>query len=243
MSDIENLKNSELPIYLYGAGELAEACFCHLKDLYNIEIAGVIVPKQYLKEVSTFNGFLIQPAEQILNNNLSANIVLCFLKDDYSDIVNNLKEIAPNCNFFIAPEIISEEHLSNFDNVYLTCSDCLEDFILSKMLPEINNGIYIDVEANSPCFGSITKRFYDKGWRGINVEPLEEYYKELTIKRPRDINLNYGCGSEETTMEFVAENLKTIKPTMMQYRFFYINDKKWAIPVSDKNLNYQRREM
>ena len=109
MSDIENLRNSSLPIYLYGAGELAEMCFSSLTHL-GIEINGVAVQKQYFKEGSVFHGFLIQPAEPILNNNLSANIVLCFLKDDYDDDIRKLKKIAPNCEFFTMQDMIAEKY-------------------------------------------------------------------------------------------------------------------------------------
>ena len=64
-----------------------------------------------------------------------------------------------------------------------------EDVMLYRALRNVENGCYIDVGANHPIISSITKLFYDKGWRGINVEPLPNMFKELSKHRPEDINM------------------------------------------------------
>ncbi|MBR1420930.1 MAG: FkbM family methyltransferase [Selenomonadaceae bacterium] len=71
-----------------------------------------------------------------------------------------------------------------------------EDLILFAMLHEIRDGFYIDVGANDPSINSVTKIFYDRGWSGINIEPLRSRCKLLEEFRPRDINLCIGIGSE-----------------------------------------------
>ncbi len=48
-------------------------------------------------------------------------------------------------------------------------------------------GFYIDVGASDPTVLSVTRAFYDRGWRGINIEPLPEAAAELRRERPRDI--------------------------------------------------------
>jgi hypothetical protein len=35
----------------------------------------------------------------------------------------------------------------------------------------------------------VTKAFYERGWRGINVEPMPDTFGRLQAARPRDINL------------------------------------------------------
>ena len=71
-----------------------------------------------------------------------------------------------------------------------------EDMILFSLLHEISEGFYIDVGANDPSINSVTKFFYDRGWHGINIEPLHSRCKLLEEMRPRDVNLCVGVGSE-----------------------------------------------
>ena len=46
-----------------------------------------------------------------------------------------------------------------------------EDVMLARALAGTTNGFYIDVGAHDPVIDSVTKMFYDRGGRGINVEP------------------------------------------------------------------------
>jgi len=71
----------------------------------------------------------------------------------------------------------------------LSWAQNFEDIMLWRALNEIEIGTYIDVGANSPHLHSITKVFYEKGWSGINIEPVQEFYDELCEERPRDINI------------------------------------------------------
>ena len=67
-----------------------------------------------------------------------------------------------------------------------------EDVYINWLLSGKNKGFYVDVGANDPVHDSVTKFFYDRGWSGINIEPINEHYKNLTKERPRDINLQIG---------------------------------------------------
>ena len=64
----------------------------------------------------------------------------------------------------------------------------LEDVLLYRALKDVPNGFYIDIGARDPLIGSTTKSFYDRGWRGINIEPGPLFGK-LASSRPEDINL------------------------------------------------------
>lgn len=70
-----------------------------------------------------------------------------------------------------------------------------EDVMLRRAFPEIQNGFYIDVGANDPQCDSTTRYFYESGWRGINIEPAEQYLKLLEAARPEDVNLGVACGA------------------------------------------------
>lgn len=60
----------------------------------------------------------------------------------------------------------------------ISYSQNFEDIILWRALKNIENGFYIDVGANDPVVHSVTKLFYENGWRGINCEPVEYWFKE-----------------------------------------------------------------
>jgi FkbM family methyltransferase len=77
-----------------------------------------------------------------------------------------------------------------------------EDLLLDLFLGSKKNGFYLDIGANDPSFNSNTKRFYDKGWFGINIEPVMEAFNKFCENRTRDINLNIGVGPLRGTFPF-----------------------------------------
>lgn len=79
-----------------------------------------------------------------------------------------------------------------------------EDVRLSRLFPEKTDGYYIDIGASYPEAHSVTKHFYDRGWHGINVEPLTEIFQILESERTRDINLNTGLSNCEGSLTFYA---------------------------------------
>lgn len=82
-----------------------------------------------------------------------------------------------------------------------------EDIILLALLSDVKNGFYVDIGANYPTIDSVTKLFYEKGWSGINIEPIKKLYEQIENERPRDINLNIGIGSKSEEKVFY-ENLE-----------------------------------
>ncbi len=73
----------------------------------------------------------------------------------------------------------------------------LEDVLLVRALGYLPTGFWIDVGACHPIFGSLTKTFYDRGWRGINVEPLPLSGVNFGVERPRDVNIDSVVGDDE----------------------------------------------
>src|SRR5262249_4734387 len=57
-------------------------------------------------------------------------------------------------------------------------------------------GFWIDIGAGDPVLESVTAAFSERGWRGINVEPLAREHERLCAARPRDINLGVAVGAE-----------------------------------------------
>jgi FkbM family methyltransferase len=90
-----------------------------------------------------------------------------------------------------------------------------EDAVLARVFEKQPTGFYIDVGAHHPTNDSITRHFYDRGWRGINIEPGETY-AALARERPRDINLHAAVSNsagEATYYEFLGTGLSTLCTT------------------------------
>lgn len=86
-----------------------------------------------------------------------------------------------------------------------------EDLILGRALGWRGPGFYVDVGAAHPTTLSVTRLFYERGWRGINIEPLPRMFKALECARPRDINLQMAagdCAGELLFFEVVAPGYK-----------------------------------
>jgi len=77
-----------------------------------------------------------------------------------------------------------------------------EDVLLKRLFPEHFSGFYIDVGACHPIVHSVTKLFYERGWHGINIEPIPSFSELLAHDRPRDTNLPIGLSNGEGTSTF-----------------------------------------
>jgi hypothetical protein len=64
-----------------------------------------------------------------------------------------------------------------------------EDVLLDRVFPRGRPGFYVDIGAADPTIDSVTRHFYDLGWRGINVVASGSALKAMDDERPRDLNL------------------------------------------------------
>lgn len=80
-------------------------------------------------------------------------------------------------------------------------AQALEDVVLSRALRHVDKGFWIDVGANHPLHHSVTKAFSERGWCGINIEPVSEWFTELSKDRQNDTNLNIAASSFDGFME------------------------------------------
>lgn len=84
-----------------------------------------------------------------------------------------------------------------------------EDIILYRAFKHQKAGHYLDIGAWHPTRDSVTKLFYDLGWSGINIEPIERYYQLLVEERKRDINIKCLIGpisNQEVEMVDLGDN-------------------------------------
>jgi FkbM family methyltransferase len=85
---------------------------------------------------------------------------------------------------------------------FISYAQNYEDVILWRALKHIEKGFYIDVGANDPVLDSVTRAFYDRGWRGINIEPVTAWFQKLQRERPEDINLQVAASNTSGELLF-----------------------------------------
>jgi len=69
-----------------------------------------------------------------------------------------------------------------------------EDVILHRVLRDVSSGFYVDVGAQEPDVDSVTRSFYEAGWRGLNLEPDVQAFGRLAAARTRDVNICAAAG-------------------------------------------------
>jgi FkbM family methyltransferase len=98
---------------------------------------------------------------------------------------------------------------------FVSYAQNFEDVVLWRALRHIEKGFYVDVGAQDPEIDSVTRAFYERGWSGINIEPVEEYFIRLNQARPHDSNLRIAVGGMSglrTLHSFAGSGLSTLDP-------------------------------
>jgi FkbM family methyltransferase len=102
---------------------------------------------------------------------------------------------------------------------FITYAQNNEDVILDAYFKDVDTGVYVDVGANHPINDSVTKHFYMKGWRGINIEPIGYLHEQLVADRPEDTNLRVGVSDKAGTLklrEYVNDGLSTFSDELKE---------------------------
>jgi FkbM family methyltransferase len=77
-------------------------------------------------------------------------------------------------------------------------------------LDDIGEGFFVDIGAHHPYMISNTWFFYQRGWRGINVDPTPGVLADFTAHRPGDITLEVAIAAEdgEADLTFYGRSVK-----------------------------------
>src|SRR5450631_3732969 len=82
-----------------------------------------------------------------------------------------------------------KEHIDGFWKSYGGKSH--EDLFMELLFDFKEKGTYVEIGTNDPATTtSYTQKFYDRGRRGINIEPGLKEFAGLNKSRPQDINLD-----------------------------------------------------
>ncbi|MBU6497744.1 MAG: FkbM family methyltransferase [Rhodospirillales bacterium] len=91
--------------------------------------------------------------------------------------------------------------------------------MLWRALGDVAQGFWIDIGASDPVQHSVTRAFFERGWHGVNVEPMPAPFARLQAGRPGDINLNLAIGAANGRMVFYDcedSSLATLEPAVAE---------------------------
>ncbi len=77
-----------------------------------------------------------------------------------------------------------------------------EDIMLWRALSRVEGGCYVDIGAQSPDVDSVSRLFYEHGWRGTHVEPTPHYANQLRQRRPEELVLQMAVGETAGILHF-----------------------------------------
>lgn len=86
--------------------------------------------------------------------------------------------------------------------MFISYAQNFEDVILWRALKDVKNGFYIDIGAQDPVTDSVSKAFFDHGWRGLHAEASRYYANKLRAARPGEHVEHSAIGSEAGVIDF-----------------------------------------
>jgi FkbM family methyltransferase len=110
-----------------------------------------------------------------------------------------------------------------------------EEIVLARLLSDIQKGFYLDVGANHPVEASNTWPFYERGWRGICIEPMTELANKFKQVRPDDYIVECVVGDREDTVAFYTR-LTTLRKDIIETNHLFGVDTN-SIQVRMRTLN------
>ncbi len=84
---------------------------------------------------------------------------------------------------------------------FISYAQNFEDVMLWRALKHVQNGFYVDVGAQHPIIDSVSKAFYEHGWRGIHFEPVPKYAELLRNDRPDETVFQVALSETDGTLE------------------------------------------
>jgi FkbM family methyltransferase len=125
----------------------------------------------------------------------------------------------------------------------LSYSQSGEDLIIKFIFDAIgiHKPRYLDIGAYHPEILSNTALFYQNGSHGINAEANPYLLNNFFAKRPKDINLNLGVGSESKKLDFYVMSTPTLSTFSQEEVKKYVTETKHTlqeiIPIQVETIN------
>jgi FkbM family methyltransferase len=114
-----------------------------------------------------------------------------------------------------------------------------EDVILWRALKHVKNGLYIDIGAQDPDTDSVSRIFYDAGWRGVHVEPSPYYAEKIRQARPDERVWEVAIGVDDPELVFyeipetgMSTVLREVADHHREHGLDYVERRVRGIPLS-----------
>ena len=104
-------------------------------------------------------------------------------------------------------------------DAFISYAQNFEDVILWRALRHVSPGRYIDIGAQDPIVDSVSLAFYERGWRGVHVEPDPGYAAQLRDARPDDTVMQAAVNTGDGTIalfEIPGTGLSTGIPSIAE---------------------------
>lgn len=143
-----------------------------------------------------------------------------------------LKKMKKKCMDYLFLLLEMERYKSKYANI--SYSQEGEDVILSRFFEKKKKGFYIDVGAHHPKRFSNTFYFYQRGWRGINIDAMPGSMDLFKKMRHNDINIEAAVSDEEILLVYYMFNepalntfsVEDVERIKMLKRYSLIGEKK-----------------
>lgn len=168
---------------IYGTGSYAAKFSENFENMgYNIEF---YIDSNVQKDYTFFRNKLVYSPE-ILEQLDTDVYYMIIVSSFYSEIVRNINNLKwkESYNYCNGDNFSAEVHRR------FSYSQYSEDLLIEDLIGHKETGFYVDIGAYHPYRYSNTYKFYEKGWKGINIEPTPEKIELFNEFRKRDINLN-----------------------------------------------------
>lgn len=198
-------------VVIFGAGAIGQLTAVIYKNEYKRKVVA-FVDNNTAKIDTEILGIPVISFENYVENHDRYDLIVCANYFTRLDMDKQLKSAGiQDYTIFNENMLYMKERILSWSEV----PDC-EDVILYHALKDENDIFWIDVGCNDPDIVSSTKLFYDRGWRGINIDIRSDMIDICNNQRQRDINLNIGLGSKRGEAYFYEQGPSGALSTLVE---------------------------
>lgn len=85
---------------------------------------------------------------------------------------------------------------------FVSYAQNFEDVRLWRAFSDVREGRYLDIGTQDPLHDSVSLAFYERGWRGVHVEPTPVYAQAMRLARPDEIVVQAAVSTKSGPMRF-----------------------------------------
>jgi len=85
---------------------------------------------------------------------------------------------------------------------FISYAQNFEDVRLWRAFSDVSAGRYLDIGTQDPVRDSVSLAFYERGWRGIHVEPTPDYAAAMRAARPDELVIEAAVSTAPGPIQF-----------------------------------------